>query len=86
MHTTQPATEATTAAAISYALNRHVPDMVRGFTIRTNYSDLAIQPGPLAARITFGSVARKAKIFTTRNAPKPRARARRSHRSTVGSF
>ena len=53
MHTTQPATEATTAAAISYALNRHVPDMVRGFTIRTNYSDLAIQPGPLAARITL---------------------------------
>ena len=38
------------------------------------------------ARITFGSVARYAKMFVTRNAPNPKARARRSHRSTVGSF
>lgn len=39
-----------------------------------------------AARMSRGSVARKAKILVTRKPPKPSTRARRSQRSTVGSF
>lgn len=35
-------TQTPDALAASYALNRHVPDMVRGFTITTNYGDLPI--------------------------------------------
>ncbi len=42
--------------------------------------------GSAAARIAFGSVSRQAKMLVTRNAPCPSARARRSQRSTVGSF
>ena len=38
------------------------------------------------ARILRGSVSRQAKILVTRNPPNPKARARRSQRSTVGSF
>ena len=30
------------ALAASYALNRHVPDMARGFTICTSYGELPI--------------------------------------------
>jgi len=39
------------AEDIGYALNRSVPDMVRGFTIQTNYPDLRIPQGELAERI-----------------------------------
>ena len=40
----------------------------------------------VAARMARGSVSRHAKILVTRKPPKPSARARRSQRSTVGSF
>lgn len=36
---------------IGYALSRSVPDMARGFTIQTNYADLPIPSGELAAGI-----------------------------------
>jgi len=42
--------------------------------------------GSAAARIFLGSVSRQAKMFVTVKAPNPNARARRSQRSTVGSF
>lgn len=32
-------------------LNRHVPDMDRGFCIATTYGDLRVDPGQLADRI-----------------------------------
>ena len=34
-----------------YALARQVPDMVRGFTVHTNYGDLQIEPEEAAAFI-----------------------------------
>lgn len=37
--------------AMSQILNRHAPDMERGFTIQTNYGDLPVGPGRLADRI-----------------------------------
>lgn len=49
MHTT--ATMGLTAHAIDHALNRHIPDMGRGFSIVTNYGELAIEPGSTAKRI-----------------------------------
>ena len=36
---------------VSYKLARHVPDMARGFTINTNYGELAIANPRLALRI-----------------------------------
>ncbi len=36
---------------IGYALNRHVPDMERGFSIETSYGQLRIPEGELATRI-----------------------------------
>lgn len=44
----EPAAPATTSAAelaLSYALAKQVPDMVRGFTIATSYGDIAIPAG-----------------------------------------
>jgi hypothetical protein len=40
------------ALALRHTLNRHVPDMERGFVIQTNYGELRIEPGRLAERIT----------------------------------
>lgn len=37
---------------LRHTLNRHAPDMARGFTIHTNYGELRIEPGRLAERIT----------------------------------
>lgn len=39
------------AFALAHTLNRHVPDMARGFSISTNYGELHIEPGRLADRI-----------------------------------
>lgn len=39
------------ALGLRAALNRHAPDMARGFTINTNYGELQIEPGRLADRI-----------------------------------
>lgn len=36
---------------ISYSLAKQVPDMVRGFTISTNYGDMVIEPGWIADQI-----------------------------------
>ena len=36
---------------LGYALNRHVPDMGRGFTIETTYGDVHISDGELATRV-----------------------------------
>lgn len=36
---------------LAQILNRHVPDMDRGFYISTNYGDLHVDAGPLADRI-----------------------------------
>lgn len=40
------------ALGLRHTLNRHVPDMGRGFSIHTNYGELRIEPGRLAERIT----------------------------------
>lgn len=40
------------AFALRHTLNRHVPDMPRGFSINTNFGELRIEPGRLADRIT----------------------------------
>lgn len=40
------------AFGLRHTLNRHVPDMARGFAIHTNYGELRIEPGRLADRIT----------------------------------
>lgn len=46
--------------AASYALSRHLPDMERGFTIVTNYGELAITAAEVAARphllMTFAAI------------------------------
>lgn len=39
------------AFALRYALNRHVPDMPRGFVICTHHGELHIEPGRLAQRM-----------------------------------
>ena len=36
---------------LSYALNRHLPSMERGFSIQTNYGDFEIPPGWMADRV-----------------------------------
>lgn len=38
--------------ALRHTLNRHVPDMARGFTIQTSYGELRIESGRLAERIS----------------------------------
>lgn len=40
------------ALGLRHTLNRHVPDMARGFSIHTDCGELRIEPGRLAERIT----------------------------------
>lgn len=40
------------AFGLRHTLNRHVPDMARGFSIHTNSGELRIEPGRLADRIS----------------------------------
>lgn len=37
---------------LSYALNRHLPDMERGFSIQTSYGEFPVPPGWMADRVT----------------------------------
>ena len=36
---------------LSYVLAKQEPDMARGFSIHTNYGEIAVVPGPLADQI-----------------------------------
>lgn len=57
--------------ATRYDLARHVPDMTRGFTIHTNYGDLAISPDEAQAFAQLTEQVLKTRLTLLESAQSP---------------
>lgn len=64
---------------LSYALNRHVPDMARGFTIETNYGPLRIEGEDAAPFVALADKLVRERLAAARKAIDERSDAEAIH-------